>query len=69
MSDGKEQDVVRRYHLLFMTAALLAATLEVALPNLRVEFRDLEGESLQEETIAPAQLGGATFRTLSSQAR
>jgi hypothetical protein len=51
MSDGKEQDVVRRYHLLFMTAALLAATLEVALPNLRVEFRDLEGESLQEETI------------------
>ena len=37
--------------MLFMTAALLAATLEVALPNLRVELRDLEGESLQEETI------------------
>jgi len=37
MSDGKERDVAGRNPLLLLTAVLLAATLEVALPNLRVD--------------------------------
>ena len=41
-----------RNPLLVLTAALLAATLEVALPNLHVEVPDADGEPLPGETIA-----------------
>ena len=40
-----------RNPLLVLTAALLAATLQLALPNLRVEVRGAESEPPSEETI------------------
>ena len=47
----KERDVAGRNPLLLLTATLLAATLEVALPNLQVEAPGTEGESLPGEAI------------------
>jgi len=44
--------VAGRNPLLLLTAALLAATVQLALPNLHVEVPGAEGESRQEETIA-----------------
>ena len=41
-----------RNPLLLLTAALLAATLQVALPNLHVEVPGAEDEPLPGETIA-----------------
>ena len=41
-----------RNPLLVLTAALLAATLQVALPNLHVEVPGTEDEPLPGETIA-----------------
>ena len=41
-----------RNPLLVLTAALLAATLQVALPNLHVEVPGAEDEPLPGETIA-----------------
>ena len=41
-----------RNPLLLLTATLLAATLEVALPNPQIEVPGAEGESLQGEAIA-----------------
>ena len=41
-----------RNPLLLLTALLLAATLEVALPNPQIEVPGAEGESLQGEAIA-----------------
>jgi len=52
VSDGKERDVASRNPLILLTALLLAATLEVALPNLQVEVPGAEVESLQREAIA-----------------
>jgi hypothetical protein len=46
---------VRRNHLLLLTAALLAAALQLALPSLRVELPEAESESLQSETIGAAR--------------
>jgi len=44
--------VVGRNPLLVLTAALLAATLQLALPNLHVEVPGAEDEPLPGETIA-----------------
>jgi hypothetical protein len=44
--------VTDRNPLLVLTAALLAATLQLALPNLHVEVPGAEDESLSGETIA-----------------
>jgi hypothetical protein len=43
--------VVGRNPLLVLTAALLAATLQLALPNLHVEVPGAEDEPLSGETI------------------
>ena len=44
--------MVGRNPLLVLTAALLAATLQLALPNLHVEVPGAEDEPLPGETIA-----------------
>jgi hypothetical protein len=44
--------VMDRNPLLVLTAALLAATLQLALPNLHVEVPGAEDEALPGETIA-----------------
>ena len=44
--------MVGRNPLLVLTAALLAATLQLALPNLHVEVPGAEDEPLLGETIA-----------------
>lgn len=44
--------MVGRNPLLVLTAALLAATLQLALPNLHVEIPGAEDEPLPGETIA-----------------
>ena len=44
--------MVGRNPLLVLTAALLAATLQLALPNLHIEVPGAEDEPLPGETIA-----------------
>ena len=47
--------MVGRNPLLVLTAALLAATLQLALPNLHVEVPGAEDEPLPGETIASSR--------------
>ena len=53
-SQGTGRPVKTRNALLIVTAALLAATLSLALPNLGVEIADID-ELAQTQTLTPQE--------------